>query len=216
MGADIQETVPIVAGKPVTEFPADLYIPPDALQVFLDAFEGPLDLLLYLIRRQNIDILDVKISEITAQYVSYIELMRSLELELAGEYLLMASILAEIKSRLLLPRVETEVQEEDPRADLIRRLQEYEQIKHAAENLDAIPRLERDFFASAALKPDLVRQIADPTVDLKDLMTAFAEAMRRAEMFKSHEVRLELLSVSDRMYSIIEKLKSLYKKSSTK
>ena len=192
----------------MVELPTDLYIPPDALQVFLDAFEGPLDLLLYLIRRQNIDILDVKISEITAQYVSYIELMRSLELELAGEYLLMASILAEIKSRLLLPRVETEVQEEDPRADLIRRLQEYEQIKHAAENLDAIPRLERDFFASAALKPDLVRQIADPTVDLKDLMTAFAEAMRRAEMFKSHEVQLEPLSVSDRMYSIMEKLKS--------
>ena len=145
MREDIQETVPIVAGKPVVELPADLYIPPDALQVFLDAFEGPLDLLLYLIRRQNIDILDVKISEITAQYVSYIELMRSLELELAGEYLLMASILAEIKSRLLLPRVETEVHEEDPRADLIRRLQEYEQIKNAAENLDAIPRLERDF-----------------------------------------------------------------------
>ena len=205
---DTQETVPIVAGRPLVELPTDLYIPPDALQVFLDAFEGPLDLLLYLIRRQNIDILDVKISEITAQYVSYIELMRSLELELAGEYLLMASILAEIKSRLLLPRVETEVQEEDPRADLIRRLQEYEQTKHAAENLDAIPRLERDFFASAALKPDLVRQIADPIVDLKDLLTAFAEAMRRAEMFKSHEVQLEPLSVSDRMYSIMEKLKS--------
>ncbi len=163
----------VVEGQPVTELPRDLYIPPYALEVFLEAFEGPLDLLLYLIRRQNLDILDIPIAEITRQYVNYIEVMKELQLELAGEYLLMAAMLAEIKSRMLLPRPESLDEEEaDPRAELVRRLQQYERFKQAAEAMDQLPRLERDTFqASAGLRerPVVVKL---PDVTLKEMLLA--------------------------------------------
>ncbi len=201
------ETIAVVEGKAVQELPKDLYIPPEALEVFLETFEGPLDLLLYLIRRQNLDILNIKVAEITAQYMQYIELMHALQLELAGEYLVMAAMLAEIKSRMLLPRVdEGEEDEDDPRAELIRRLQEYEQIKTAAEDLSEIPRLERDIYLGAATKPELVRQHAEPEVDLKEVLVALARVLKRAEMFASHEVQLEPLSVRDRMSHILSRV----------
>ena len=175
--------------------------------MFLDTFEGPLDLLLYLIRRQNLNILDVKVAVITAQYMEYIDLMQALELELAGEYLLMAAMLAEIKSRMLLPRPEAEDEEDDPRAELIRRLQEYEQIKTGAERLDDIPRVERELFVAAANKPQLVRQYADPDVDFREVLLAMAHVLRRAEMFTEHEIQLEPLSVRERMGNILNRVK---------
>ena len=202
-----QETIAWVAGESVKQLPTDLYIPPEALEVFLDTFEGPLDLLLYLIRRQNLNILDVKVAVITAQYMEYIELMQALELELAGEYLLMAAMLAEIKSRMLLPRPEADDEEDDPRAELIRRLQEYEQIKTGAERLDEVPRVERELFVAGANKPELVRQHADPDVDFREVLLAMAHVLRRAEMFTEHEIQLELLSVRDRMGNILNRVK---------
>jgi segregation and condensation protein A len=186
----------VVDGEPVTALPQDLYIPPYALQVFLEAFEGPLDLLLYLIRRQNIDILDIPIAEITKQYVQYIELMKELQLELAGEYLLMAAMLAEIKSRMLLPRPEVhEEEEEDPRAELVRRLQEYERYKKAAEDIADLPRLERDVFMASAEAPErkVVAQL--PDVTLKELLLAFHDVLKRAEMFSNLHMQREPLSV---------------------
>jgi segregation and condensation protein A len=201
-------TIALLHGERIDELPTDLYIPPEALQVFLEAFQGPLDLLLYLIRRQNLDILEIKVAEITDQYMQYIDLMQALELELAGEYLLMAAMLAEIKSRMLLPRVDTDEEDEgDPRAELIRRLQEYEQIKSGAENVAEIPRVERDIHLVAASRPELVRQHADPEVDFKDVLLAMAQVLKRAEMFASHEVQLEPLSVRDRMGLILEKVR---------
>jgi segregation and condensation protein A len=198
------DTIAVVQGEAVQELPTDLYIPPEALEVFLETFEGPLDLLLYLIRRQNLDILNIKVAAITAQYMSYIDVMQALQLELAGEYLLMAAMLAEIKSRMLLPRPESiEDEEGDPRAELIRRLQEYEQIKTASEDINEIPRLERDTYLAAASKPQLVRQHADPEVDMKEVMLALASVLRRAEMFTTHEVHLEKLSVRDRMGNVL-------------
>ena len=194
-----QETIAWVAGESFKQLPTDLYIPPEALEVFLDTFEGPLDLLLYLIRRQNLNILDVKVAVITAQYMEYIDLMQALELELAGEYLLMAAMLAEIKSRMLLPRPDADDEEDDPRAELIRRLQEYEQIKTGAERLDEVPRVEREIFVAAANKPQLVRQHADPEVDFREVLLAMAHVLRRAEMFTEHEIQLEPLSVRERM-----------------
>ena len=202
-----QETIAWVAGESVKQLPTDLYIPPEALEVFLDTFEGPLDLLLYLIRRQNLNILDVKVAVITAQYMEYIDLMQALELELAGEYLLMAAMLAEIKSRMLLPRPEAEDEEDDPRAELIRRLQEYEQIKTGAERLDDLPRVERELFIAAANKPELVRQHADPDVDFREVLLAMAHVLRRAEMFTEHEIQLEPLSVRERMGNILNRVK---------
>ena len=202
-----QETIAWVAGESVKQLPTDLYIPPEALEVFLDTFEGPLDLLLYLIRRQNLNILDVKVAVITAQYMEYIDLMQALELELAGEYLLMAAMLAEIKSRMLLPRPEAEDEEDDPRAELIRRLQEYEQIKTGAERLDVLPRVERELFIAAANKPELVRQHADPDVDFREVLLAMAHVLRRAEMFTEHEIQLEPLSVRERMGNILNRVK---------
>ena len=202
-----QETIAWVAGESVKQLPTDLYIPPEALEVFLDTFEGPLDLLLYLIRRQNLNILDVKVAVITAQYMEYIDLMQALELELAGEYLLMAAMLAEIKSRMLLPRPEAEDEEDDPRAELIRRLQEYEQIKTGAERLDDLPRVERELFIAAANKPELVRQHADPDVDFREVLLAMAHVLRRAEMFTEHEIQLEPLSVRERMGNILTRVK---------
>ncbi len=206
-----QEEMPfaVVAGEPVTTLPQDLYIPPYALQVFLEAFEGPLDLLLYLIRRQNIDILDIPIAEITKQYVQYIEMMTEMQLELAGEYLLMAAMLAEIKSRMLLPRPETEEDEEDdPRAELVRRLQEYERYKKAADNLSDLPRLERDVFVASAeaAKPKLAMKL--PDVTLKELLLSFHDVLKRAEMFSNLHLQREPLSVRQRMSEILTRIKA--------
>lgn len=199
----------VVDGEPVTQLPQDLYIPPYALQVFLEAFEGPLDLLLYLIRRQNIDILDIPIAEITRQYVEYIELMKELQLELAGEYLLMAAMLAEIKSRMLLPRPQAEdEEEEDPRAELVRRLQEYERFKKAAEDLDGLPRLERDVFVASAEAPERKVVAKLPDVTLKELLLAFHDVLKRAEMFSNLHVQREPLSVRQRMSEILSRVKA--------
>jgi chromatin segregation and condensation protein Rec8/ScpA/Scc1 (kleisin family) len=199
----------VVEGEPVTELPRDLYIPPDALQVFLEAFEGPLDLLLYLIRKQNLDILDIPIAEITRQYMQYIELMQDVQLELAGEYLLMAAMLAEIKSRMLLPRPSglDGQEEDDPRAELVRRLQEYERFKKAAEDIDRLTRMERDTLpASADLVERKVVKIL-PQVSLQEMLVAFKDVLARAEMFSHHHVNRERLSVRQRMSDILSALR---------
>jgi segregation and condensation protein A len=194
----------IVQGRPVTELPRDLYIPPDALEVFLEAFEGPLDLLLYMIKRQNLDILDIPIAEITHQYMEYVDLMKEMRLELAAEYLVMAAMLAEIKSRMLLPRPAAENEEEDPRAELVRRLQEYERYKKAAEDINALARLDRDIFPVAVEPPAKSKVIRlDPRVDLPEVLMAFQEVLARAEMFSHHHVLMEPLSVRERMSSIL-------------
>src|SRR5580698_980619 len=198
----------IVRGQPMLQMPQDLYIPPDALEVILEAFEGPLDLLLYLIRRQNLDILDIPVAEITRQYMTYIELMRDvMRLELAAEYLLMAAILAEIKSRLLLPRPPAEEGlEDDPRAELVRRLQEYERFKRAAEDIEALPRLERDVFAtSAELKDRQVVRVL-PQISLQEMLLAFKDVVVRSEMFAHHHIQRERLSVRARMGDILTSL----------
>jgi segregation and condensation protein A len=195
----------IVEGEPITELPRDLYIPPHALEVFLEAFEGPLDLLLYLIRRQNIDILDIPIVEITRQYVQYIELMKDMQFELAGEYLLMAATLAEIKSRMLLPRSDLlgEEDEADPRAELVRRLLEYERFKKAAGDLDALERLERDNIVAAADASDMPRVTKLPEITLKELLIVFHDVLQRSEMFAHHHVQREPLSVRERMTQVL-------------
>ena len=198
----------VVEGQPVTELPRDLYIPPQALEVFLEAFEGPLDLLLYLIRRQNLDILDIPIAEITRQYTRYIELMQVLQLELAGEYLLMAATLAEVKSRMLLPRTPSADtgEDADPRAELVRRLQEYERFKRAAEGIDRIARLERDtWVASAELVDRKVTRIA-PQVSLQEMLLAFQDVLARSDMFAHHHVQREPLSVRQRMSDVLSAL----------
>ncbi len=196
----------LVMGKAITEPPRDLYIPPDALEIFLEAFEGPLDLLLYLIKRQNLDILEIPIAEITRQYMEYIGLMKEMRLELAAEYLVMAAMLAEIKSRMLLPRPVSEEAEEDPRAELIRRLQEYEQFKKAAEDLDALPRLERDVFPALAQAPERGVVKLEPKVELRDILMSFQEVMNRAALYSHHHIQLEPLSVRERMSNILEGL----------
>ncbi len=197
----------VVAGEPVTQLPQDLYIPPYALEVFLEAFEGPLDLLLYLIRRQNLDILDIPLAEITRQYVEYIEMMKELQLDLAGEYLLMAAMLAEIKSRMLLPRnEEDEEDEEDPRAELVRRLQEYERYKRAAENIAALPRMERDLRQAQAEVTERKVEIKPPDLTMKEMLLAFKDVLARAEMFARLHVQREPLSVRQRMSEILLKL----------
>ena len=197
----------VVLGKAMTELPKDLYIPPQALEVFLEAFEGPLDLLLYLIKRQNLDILEIDVSAITEQYMRYVELMDAMQFELAAEYLLMAAMLAEIKSRMLLPRsVDVEDDEEDPRAQLIRRLQEYERFKKAAEEIEEIPRMERDTWVGSANPPDLNRTRPDPDVDMRELLVALGEVLRRADMFESHHIQREALSTRERMSEVLEKL----------
>ena len=197
----------IVRGEPVLQMPQDLYIPPDALEVILEAFEGPLDLLLYLIRRQNLDILDIPIAEITRQYIDYIELMKDLRLELAAEYLVMAAILAEIKSRLLLPRPPSEEGvEDDPRADLVRRLQEYERFKKAAEDIEAVPRADRDFAIVHAHVPDKSVIRVPPPVDMRELLLALKDVLTRAELKGHHEIRREALSVRNRMSDVLSAL----------
>lgn len=194
-----------VNGEAVVDVPTDLFIPPDALEVFLENFEGPLDLLLYLIRRQNLDVLNIPIAEITTQYMQYVALMKALDLELAADYLVMAAMLAEIKSRMLLPRPKSEDEEDvlDPRAELIRRLQEYERFKKAAEEIEAIPRMERDLFACHADAPQYQRQKQHPEVDLKDIIQAFRDVLQRADLSTSHHVQKEALSVRERMSWIL-------------
>lgn len=204
-----QEEMPfaMVQGKELTVVPKDLYIPPDALEVFLEAFEGPLDLLLYLIRRQNLDILEINVAEITSQYMGYIGLMESIQLELAAEYLVMAAMLAEIKSRMLLPRQVTEDDdEEDPRAELIRRLQEYERFKKAADDIDEMPRLGRDIHQASAHAPERNQEVQHPTVDMREVLAALADVLQRAEMFESHQVEMEKLSTRERMTKVLDTL----------
>ncbi|HLJ38682.1 MAG TPA: segregation/condensation protein A [Steroidobacteraceae bacterium] len=208
-GAPEQVEMPfaMVNGEPYAQLPRDLYIPPQALEVFLEAFEGPLDLLLYLIRRQNLDILDIPLAEITRQYMQYIELMQELQLELAGEYLVMAATLAEIKSRMLLPRPPSDTDEgHDPRAELVRRLQEYERFKRAAEELDALNRMERDVWPTSAEARErrVVRSL--PQVTLQEMLVAFKDVVARAEMFAHHHIQRERLSVGERMSDILAAL----------
>jgi segregation and condensation protein A len=198
----------IVQGSPISEVPRDLYIPPDALEVFLEAFEGPLDLLLYLIKRQNLDILDIPIAPVTAQYMRYIDLMEDLQLELVGDYLVMAAMLAEIKSRMLLPRPKPDEEEDDPRAELIRRLQEYERYKQAAEDIEAMPRCERDIFGTIVDFPDRSTLQEPPEVPLDVILKAFADVLTRAEMFSHHHIQRETLSVRERMSLVLERVRS--------
>lgn len=203
------ELLAFVDGKTVTQLPQDLYIPPDALEVFLSSFEGPLDLLLYLIRKNNLDILDINVAEITEQYMQYVEAARKSNFELAAEYLLMAAMLAEIKSRCLLPRNEESEEDDDidPRAELIRRLQEYERFKKAAEDIDHLPRLGRDIFLSGgAQKPDQTLHKPHPDVEMIEILRAFSDVLKRADMFEHHEIQKEQLSTRERMSQILDQL----------
>jgi len=207
----VQLAFAFVDGQAVTELPRDLYIPPDALEVILEDFEGPLDLLLYLIRKQNLDILHVDVSAVTDQYMGYINTMQSLRFELAAEYLLMAAMLAEIKSRMLLPRREFSDEDDDdsdPRMELIRRLQAYEQYKTAAEELEALPRLERDFFCATAFVPEVCQAKSHPDVALSNIFLALKQVFNRADMFDHHYVEKEKLSIRERMIQVLDQLKS--------
>lgn len=208
--AGAQQELPLVLvyGEAMTEMPVDLYIPPDALEVFLEAFEGPLDLLLYLIRKQNVDILDIPVAEITRQYMGYVELMKTVRLELAAEYLVMAAMLAEIKSRMLLPRsAEVEEEEADPRAELIRRLQEYERFKAAAEGIDGLSRVGREVIVPRLDAPQAKVRKLLPEVSLEELLVSMAEVLRRGDLFESHQVSREALSTRERMSEVLERLK---------
>jgi segregation and condensation protein A len=208
--AGAQQELPLVLvyGEAMTEMPVDLYIPPDALEVFLEAFEGPLDLLLYLIRKQNVDILDIPVAEITRQYMGYVELMKTVRLELAAEYLVMAAMLAEIKSRMLLPRsVDIEEEEGDPRAELIRRLQEYERFKAAAEGIDGLSRVGREIIVPRLDAPQAKVRKLLPEVSLEELLLSMAEVLRRGDLFESHQVSREALSTRERMSDVLERLK---------
>jgi segregation and condensation protein A len=197
----------VVEGEPQFNLPKDLYIPPDALEVFLDEFEGPLDLLLYLIKRQNLDILSIPLAQITAQYMEYIEFMRELRLELAAEYLVMAAMLAEIKSRMLLPRQEEDSEDaEDPRAELIRRLQEYERFKQAAEDIYALPQLGKDVFQTRVEVQDKHADHKSPDVDMRELLVALKSVLQRADMFTRHQISREALSLRERMSKVLDAL----------
>ncbi len=197
----------IVGGEAITEAPKDLYIPPDALEIFLEAFEGPLDLLLYLIKRQNLDILEINVSDITDQYMSYVDLMQSSQFELAAEYMVMAAMLAEIKSRILLPRQDAEEKEEDdPRMQLIRRLQEYERFKQAAEDIDAMPRLDREIMLASAIPPEIERVTPDPEVRLEEILLCLSRVLTRADMFEHHHIQFETLSTREKMSEILDKV----------
>ncbi|MCK5335431.1 MAG: segregation/condensation protein A [Gammaproteobacteria bacterium] len=198
----------LVQGEPLTVLPKDLYIPPDALEIFLEAFEGPLDLLLYLIKRQNMDVLTVSIADITEQYMKYIHLMSEIRLELAAEYLVMAAMLAEIKSRMLLPRVDEAEDEDDPRAELVRRLQEYERFRQAAENIDQLPRMGRDTYDINIELPDLKQDKPLPDIDLRELLMAFQDVLKRVEMTSHHHISREPISVRERMTIVLSKLSS--------
>lgn len=208
LSESLQTEIPfaVVKGEPLSALPEDLYIPPDALEVFLDAFEGPLDLLLYLIKRQNLDILTLPVFQITKQYMKYIELMKELQLELAAKYLVMAAMLAEIKSRMLLPKPVTEGEEEDPRSELIRRLQEYEKIKKASEEINELPRMHRDTFNVAIMQSEYEREKPQPNVELQEILLAFHAVMQRAQAFASHHIQRNPLSVRERMSHILSTL----------
>lgn len=197
----------IVGGEAINEVPKDLYIPPDALEIFLEAFEGPLDLLLYLIKKQNIDILEINVADITDQYMSYVELMQASQFELAAEYLVMAATLAEIKSRILLPRQEEDDSEEDdPRMQLIRRLQEYERYKQAAEDIDSLPRMDRDIQIASAALPEIERVVPEPEVSLDEILRCLSQVLQRAEMFEHHHIQFETLSTREKMSEILTRL----------
>ncbi len=199
--------MPKVRGEMLTKLPDDLYIPPDALEIFLETFEGPLDLLLYLIRKQNLDILDIPVLKITEQYMQYIALMRELKLELAAEYLVMAAWLAEIKSRILLPRPPAVEEEQgDPRMELVRRLQEYERFKTAGENLDALPRVGREIFVARSSPEHVDLEQPLPVPGVRELVEAFREVMQRAALFTHHTVSREPLSVRERMSKVLARL----------
>lgn len=205
--AENQIPLAIVQGEEITQAPVDLYIPPSALEIFLDAFEGPLDLLLYLIKKQNLDILEINVAELTEQYMQYVNLMNALQFDLAAEYLVMAAMLAEIKSRMLLPRSkDIEEDDEDPRAQLIRRLQEYERFKKAAEEIGELPRVERDIFITKIKAPEDDREKPQPNIELKELLVAFGEVLYRADMFESHKVHFEPLSTRERMAKVLDQL----------
>ena len=198
-----------VAGKPVVELPQDLYIPPEALRVFLDTFEGPLDLLLYLIRRHNLDILAINVAAVTHQYIAYVELMKASGIDLAAEYLLMAAMLAEIKSRSLLPRQQSEEGEdceEDPTAQLIERLQAYEQLKQSAAALDELPRYGREWFSPQPALPEIPPRVVYPDVALDEMLSAFGQLMARASLNERHQVSREALSTRERMTLIMTRL----------
>ena len=197
-----------VQGKEVTSLPEDLYVPPNSLKIFLDTFAGPLDFLLYLIRKQNLDILDVDVAIITEQYISYIDLMEAFQVELAGDYLVMAAYLAELKSRMLLPRPEESVEEEDPRAELMRRLQEYQRFKQAAARIDLMPRLNRDFFVAAAKLPEFVVETPIAELPMDELTLAMAEVMQRVEQSSAHLINYEQLSTRERMSEILERMRN--------
>ena len=199
----------IIDGHNLTKLPDDLYIPPGALQVFLETFQGPLDLLLYLIRKQNIDILNIPIADITRQYMEYVELMREIHFELAAEYLVMAAMLAEIKSRMLLPKPTVEEAEcEDPRAELIRRLQEYERFKVAAEQIEELPRIGRDVFIAHASAPDVPAVIEHPFVAMDEIFSALRDVMSRTKLYTEHQIEREALSIRERMTIVLSAVKS--------
>ncbi|RKR06668.1 condensin subunit ScpA [Kushneria sinocarnis] len=206
--APSREVAALVRGEPLHELPEDLYIPPEALRVFLETFEGPLDLLLYLIRRQNLDILAINVAAVTHQYIEYVELMEASGIDLAAEYLLMAAMLAEIKSRSLLPRppASEEEDEEDPTASLVRRLQEYEQLKRAAEGLDELPREGRDWYPAAAAPPELEVRVRHPDVALSELLGALSSLMQRADFNQAHTITREVLSTRERMMAILDRV----------
>lgn len=207
--SESQEDLSIrVGGEPLEQLPEDLYIPPEALRVFLETFQGPLDLLLYLIRKQNLDILDIPIKAVTEQYMQYVDMMQNLRIELAAEYLLMAAMLAEIKSRLLLPKPKKEEAEEgdDPRAELIRRLQVYECFKQAAEDIEALPQVERDVFVANVLAPPMDLSAKEPDVPMQDLLDAFVSVMTRARLFADHKVEKETLSIRERMLVVLDRV----------
>lgn len=207
-GALDNEVEAKVGGKSLDSLPKDLYIPPDALVVFLDAFEGPLDLLLYLIRRQNLDILEIKVAEITEQYMQYIEMMSAMRLQLAGDYLVMAATLTDIKSSVLLPKREGEEEEADPRALLIRRLQEYERLKIAAEQLDSRPRMERDILPTNVDVSGNLAELKPPDVAMAEIVITFAELLNRAKLYATHEIERNTLSVRERMGTILSQLQN--------
>tara|TARA_Y100001970_G_scaffold98563_1_gene123935 strand:+ start:83053 stop:83892 length:840 start_codon:yes stop_codon:yes gene_type:complete len=196
-----------VRGKRFTDLPEDLYVPPNSLKILLDTFTGPLDLLLYLIRKQNIDILDINVLEITQQYTAYIDFMESMEIELAGDYLVMAAYLAELKSKMILPRHEEENEEDDPRSELIKRLQEYQRFKEAAEKIEELPRMDRDFFAAQAKLPEFAIEQQQADVPIEEIVVALSEVMRRAEQSKAHLINFEELSTRERMTEILEQMK---------
>ena len=190
-------------GKEITDIPEDLFIPPDALRVILEQFEGPLDLLLYLIKKQNIDIIDIPILPITTQYVNYINMMQQMQFELASDYLVMASTLAEIKSKMLVPNDIEDEEEEDPRANLIKRLMEYQKYKDLSEKLDVIPRRNRDTFVISGIMTNFNKTDNLPKLKLDQLEAAFQDVLKRAEIYASHTIESETLSVRERMSSIL-------------